>query len=563
MAHPADARAGAREWAGLVVLTLPVLLIAVDLTVLGFAVPALSEDLAPSSTQLLWLVDIYSFVLAGLLVTMGTLGDRVGRRKLLMIGCAGFGVASLLAAYAPSAGALIASRVLLGIAGATLMPSTLSLLRNMFRDEKQRLVALAAWGSAFSAGSALGPVVGGLLLEHFWWGSVFLINLPLVALALIALPLLVPETRDPRPGRFDLPSAALTLLAVLPFVYGIKSFAHGDGPVCVPYLLAGLVFGALFVRRQRRLTDPMIDVELFRIRRFSAAIGTNVLVVFVMAGSLFFIPQFLQLSEGLSPLRGGLLLLPGAALSIAAGFFAAAAAQRAGLRRLIAGGLATAALGYALITALPLADGPTLLAVAFCFVSLGAGTVMTLTNGIVLDTVPPERAGAASAVSETGIELGGAMGVAVLGSVLSSAYRRGLDPVEGVPGRVLESARETLGNALHIAASVGGDTGRALASAARDAFERGVQFTGAAGAVLLVLATVQAWVLLRPAPGAEGQVPGREGAKNAKNTESAKSAGGTGGTDGAASADGADGAAAAGEEQSRGGGRERETHRPG
>ncbi len=494
----ATVKAGAREWAGLVVLTLPVLLIAVDLTVLGFAIPALSADLAPSSSQLLWLVDIYSFVLAGLLVTMGTLGDRVGRRKLLMTGCAGFGAASVLAAYAPSAAGLIAARVLLGVAGATLMPSTLSLLRNMFREERQRLVAVAAWGSAFSAGSALGPVVGGVLLEHFWWGSVFLINVPIVVLALIGLPLLVPEARDPSPGRFDLLSAALTLLTVLPVVYAIKAFAHGDELKALPFLVVGLLFGYVFVRRQRALADPLIDISLFRIRTFSAAIVTNVLVVFVMAGSLFFIPQFLQLSEGLSPLRGGLLLLPGAALSVASGFFAAAAAQRAGLRRLVAGGLATAALGYAVMTALPLGHGVAVITVAFCLISLGAGTVMTLTNSIVLSTVPPERAGAASAVSETGIELGGALGVAVLGSVLSSAYRVGLDPVEGVSSEVMGSARETFANALRQAAETGGAAGRSLAGAARDAFAGGVQLTGIVGAGLLVVATAQAWVLLRP-----------------------------------------------------------------
>ncbi|GAA2080146.1 MFS transporter [Streptomyces albiaxialis] len=495
-------RAGAKEWIGLVVLTLPVLLISVDLTVLGFAVPALSEDLAPSSTQLLWLVDIYSFVLAGLLVTMGTLGDRIGRRKLLMAGCAGFGLASLLAAYAPSAAALIAARVLLGVAGATLMPSTLSLLRNMFQDEKQRLIAIAAWGSAFSAGSALGPVVGGVLLEHFWWGSVFLINLPLVAVALLALPLLVPETRDPAPGKFDLPSAALTLLAVIPFVYGVKSFAHGDELEAVPFVLVGLAFGAVFVRRQRRLTDPLIDVSLFAIRRFSAAIGTNILVVFVMAGSLFFLPQFLQLSEGLTPLRGGLLLLPGAVAAVAAGFFAAAAAQRVGVQRLISGGLAVIAVGYASLTLLPMGNGAAVVTGAFVLTSLGASTAMTLTNSIVLDTVPPERAGAASAVSETAIELGGAMGIALLGSLLSSVYRTSLDPVPGVPDGAMDGARETLGSALHAAGGLGGAPGQALADAARDAFGRGIQITGAAGAVLLVLAAVQAWLMLRPARGA-------------------------------------------------------------
>ncbi|MBO8201737.1 MFS transporter [Streptomyces smyrnaeus] len=514
MAQDMTVKAGPREWAGLLILTLPVLLIAIDLTVLGFAVPALSEDLAPSSTQLLWLVDIYSFVLAGLLVTMGTLGDRIGRRKLLMIGCAGFGVASALAAYAPSAGALIAARVLLGVAGATLMPSTLSLLRNMFRDERQRMVAVAAWGSAFSAGSALGPVVGGLLLEHFWWGSVFLINLPLVLLALAGLPLLVPETKDPRPGRFDLLSAALTLLTVLPAVYAVKTFAHGDQLRAVPFLAVGLAFGAVFVRRQRTLADPLIDISLFRIRHFSAAIVTNVLVIFVMAGSLFFIPQFLQLSEGLSPLRGGVMLLPGAALSVASGFFAAAAARRTGVRQLITAGLATAALGFAALTALPLGHGVAVVVLAFCLVSLGVGTVMTLTNSMVLATVPPERAGAASAVSETGIELGGALGVAVLGSVLSSAYRMGLDPVDGVPARVLDAARETLGNALAAAARLGGGPGQALVAEARSAFSRGVQITGLAGAALLAVAAVLAWVLLRPRPGKDGGeagVPDRSG----------------------------------------------------
>ena len=351
------------------------------------------------------------------------------------------------------------------------MPSTLSLLAATCSARSGKAAGRRGrLGLGLQAGSALGPVVGGVLLEHFWWGSVFLINVPIVVVALIGLPLLVPERVTPRRAASICSSAALTLLTVLPVVYAIKTFAHGDELKALPFLVVGLLFGYVFVRRQRTLADPLIDISLFRIRTFSAAIVTNVLVVFVMAGSLFFIPQFLQLSEGLSPLRGGLLLLPGAALSVASGFFAAAAAQRAGLRRLVAGGLATAALGYAVMTALPLGHGVAVITVAFCLISLGAGTVMTLTNSIVLSTVPPERAGAASAVSETGIELGGALGVAVLGSVLSSAYRVGLDPVEGVSSEVMGSARETFANALRQAAETGGAAGRSLAGAARDAF---------------------------------------------------------------------------------------------
>ncbi|MEV0397380.1 MFS transporter [Polymorphospora rubra] len=496
------AGAGWREWTGLFVLMLPVLLISVDMTVLGFAVPKLSADLDPSSTQLLWIVDIYSFVLAGLLVTMGNLGDRIGRRRLLMIGCVGFGVASLVAAYAPDAATLIAARALLGVAGATLMPSTLSLLRNMFVDERQRLLAVAAWGSAFSAGSALGPLIGGWLLEHFWWGSVFLINLPVVAVALLALPLLVPETRDPAPGRFDLPSAALSLLTMLPVVYGIKTLAKRETPLlAVTAIAAGLIFGYLFVRRQRTITDPMIDISLFRIRRFSGAVATNLLVVFALIAAMFFLPQYLQSVAGISPLRGGLLLLPGALLSIVAGFTAAATARRVGMQRLISAGITICALGFAVILLLPYFDGAVIVTVSFAITNVGAGLVMTLTNSIVLSAVPPARAGAAAAVSETGFELGGALGVAVLGSVLASTYAARLPDVPGVGGTAMDSARETIGGAVAVAAETSGTAGQALLDTARDAFTFGVQITSAVGAVLLAATAVQAWFLLRPGAG--------------------------------------------------------------
>lgn len=492
-------RAGPREWVGLVVLMLPVLLISVDMTVLGFAVPYLSEELRPSGPQLLWIVDIYSFLLAGLLVTMGTVGDRIGRRRLLLMGTAGFGVASLMAAYAPDAATLIAGRALLGVAGATLMPSTLSLLRNMFHDERQRLFAIATWGSAFSAGAALGPIIGGWLLEHFWWGSVFLINLPVTVVTLVVAPLLVREYRDPSPGRFDIPSVVLSMLAILPVVYGVKTVAK-RGLAVTPILTIafGLLVGYLFVRRQKKLADPMIDVGLFRIRRFSVAIGTDLMVVFALTASLFLIPQYLQLVQGLTPLRAGLLLLPGAALAIGAGFVVAAAARHVGMATLIAFALVLAALGFVVLVWLPPSHGVLVASVAFVLVSFGEGSVMTLTNNTMLSTVPPERAGAASAISETAIEFGGALGVAVLGSLATAVYQTELTSVPGVDETRMEAARETLGGALVTAREVGGPAGQALADAARAAFTDSIHVTSAIGAGLLLYAALQAWVLLRP-----------------------------------------------------------------
>ena len=286
----APRRAGRREWIGLAVLMLPLLVISMDMTVLYYAVPALSAALAPTSSELLWILDSYSFVLAGLLVTMGTLGDRVGRRRLLLIGVAGFGVASLASAYAASAGALIAARAPLGIAGATLMPSTMALIRGMFHDPSQRRTAVAVWMAVFTSGTAVGPLVSGVLLEHFWWGSVFLVNVPVMALLLVVGPILLPESRDPRPGRFDLVSVALSMGAMLPAVYGIKKAAQ-DGFGWLPALsiVAGLAVGALFVHRQRLLArsagaNPMIDLGLFRHRTFGAAVLINVLAIFALVG---------------------------------------------------------------------------------------------------------------------------------------------------------------------------------------------------------------------------------------------------------------------------------------
>ena len=318
--HP---RAGRREWVGLGVIALPCLLYAMDLTVLNLALPQLSADLQPTSSQLLWIVDIYGFLAAGSLVTMGTLGDRIGRRRLLLIGAAAFGTASVLAASSTSAGMLIAARALLGVAGATLAPSTLSLIRAMFADPGQRALAVGVWISSFSAGAAVGPVLGGLLLESFWWGSVFLIAVPVMALLLVLGPLLLPEFRDPDAGRLDLPSAALSLAAVLAVIYGLKQLAQG-APGWVPWVsvLAGLVLGVVFVRRQHSAAHPLLDLSLFANHAFSDALVTNTLDFFVSFGALLFIAQYLQLVLGLSPLEAGLWMVPSAVGLIAGSMLA-------------------------------------------------------------------------------------------------------------------------------------------------------------------------------------------------------------------------------------------------
>ncbi|KIH97093.1 MFS transporter [Streptomonospora alba] len=487
-----------RDWAALAVLVLPVLLISVDMTVLGFAVPYLSADLSPGSAQLLWIVDVYSFVLAGLLVTMGSLGDRIGRRRLLLAGSAGFGAASLLAAYAPTAEVLIAARALLGVAGATLMPSTLSLLRSIFTDERRRLLAVAVWASGFSAGSALGPIVGGWLLERFHWGAIFLINLPVTGLIVLAAPLLVPESRNPGAARLDVPSALLSLGTVLPAVYGIKDLAeHGWSAPAGLAIAAGPVLGAVFVRRQLHLPDPMIDVRLFAVRRFSAAVGTNLMLVFAIASSLFALTQYLQLVEGLSPIRAGLALVPGLVLSVAASFAAVSLSRRRSPATVVVCGLALIAAGFVLTAMVPGRDGALLVAVAFALLGTGMGLAETLTNSVVLTAAPPQRAGAASAISETAYELGGALGVALLGSVLTAIYRHRLGEVAGVPEGAMAEAAETLGAAAAAAEGLGPGAAQALMGAAREAFTDGVRLTGALAAAVVVAAAVFAGSLLR------------------------------------------------------------------
>jgi DHA2 family multidrug resistance protein-like MFS transporter len=491
------------QWWALAVLVLPVLLISVDATVLGFALPYLSEDLGPTGAEQLWIVDVYSFVLAGLLVFMGTLGDRIGRRRLLLAGAVAFGLASVLAAFSTTPMMLILARALLGVGGATLMPSTLSLIRSIFTDDRRRRTAVAVWSAAFSGGMAVGPVIGGWLLEHFWWGSVFLINVPVMVVLLVAGPLLLPEHRDPNPGRFDLLSALLSLGAMLPAVYGVKIAAtSGFTWSAALAIVVGLGLGVLFVRRQRRLERPMLDLALFSNRMFTASVVTNLLGVFALVGLLFLVPQYLQLVLGLSPVTAALWMLPATVAGIAGALLAAWLARRVRVAVLVSVGLLLGAAGFLVLTALGTTAGLAAVVVAFVLVGGGVALSETLTNDLVISAAPVDRAGAASAISETGYELGGALGTALLGSLATAVYQSGVTgslsaaPHDAAMDTAVAAAHDTLGGAVSAAKSLPAPAAEALVTSAREAFVSGMHVTAWAGAAILLYTAVQAYFLL-------------------------------------------------------------------
>ena len=495
-----NAQATRREWIGLAVIALPCLLYAMDLTVLTLAVPSLSADLGPSSTELLWIVDIYGFLVAGFLITMGTLGDRIGRRRLLLIGAGAFGVASVVAAFSSSPEMLIASRALLGIAGATLAPSTLALIRNMFEDDQQRTVAIGIWITSFSVGAAIGPLVGGLLLESFHWGSVFLLAVPVMALLLAIGPRLLPEYKDPAPGRLDLVSAALSLVAVLAVIYGVKAIAKdGVGFASVAPVLAGLAVGAAFVDRQRRLADPMIDLGLFRRPAFSLALGANTLGFAVVFGIEVFVAQYFQLVLGYSPLEAGLWSLPGAAAFVVGSQLTPPLASRVRPPVAMLGGILVAIVGVALLTQAGAADGPGLLVAGIVILSLGLAPLFTLAADLAIGSAPPERAGAASGISETSSELGGALGLAILGTVGTAVYRghtADAFPAE-VPADSASTASDTLGGAVEVADRLPQVLAADVLEPAREAFTQGLQVAATVSGVLVIAAAVMVGRLLR------------------------------------------------------------------
>jgi DHA2 family multidrug resistance protein-like MFS transporter len=471
-----------------------------DLTVLYLAVPSLAADLEPTSSELLWITDIYGFFLAGFLITMGTLGDRIGRRRLLLIGAAAFGAVSVLAAFSTSVEMLIVSRALLGVAAATLAPSTLSLIRNMFLDPGQRTFAIGVWATSFSVGAALGPLLGGVLLEFFWWGSVFLLAVPVMLVLLVVGPRLLPEFRDPDAGRLDLVSAGLSVVAVLAVIYGLKQMAeNGLGGPPLLSILVGLAVALLFVRRQQTLSNPLIDLRLFRSRTFSASLAANSLSLAIAFGIFLFIAQYLQLVLGYSPLEAGLWTVPSAGGFIAGSMLAPILVRIVRPAYVVAGGLVLTGAGLVLLAQVEADSSVALVVAGSVVVALGVAPPVTLGTDLVIGCVPPERAGVASGISETGAELGGALGIALLGSIGVAVYRTHIaDAVpDGVPPDASETAKDTLGGATQAVDGLPGELGENLLDVAREAFTQGFQVAALVGAAVAVVTAVVAALLLR------------------------------------------------------------------
>jgi DHA2 family multidrug resistance protein-like MFS transporter len=493
--HTTPETAGIREWLGLAVLALPTLLVSIDVSVIILALPHIGQALDADSTQQLWIMDIYGFLLAGFMVTMGTLGDRVGRRKMLMVGGTGFAAASVLAAFAPTAEMLILARALLGIAGATISPSIMALITNMFRNEAQRGFAISVWLVAFMGGMTIGPLVGGLVLEQFWWGAAFLLGVPVMILTLVAAPVLLPEYKDSHAGRIDLTSVGLSLLTILPFVYGLKEIAkHGVEPFTLAAVAIGLGFGFLFVRRQQTLKDPLLDLRLFANPMFSGAVGG----MFLIAGtgaSMLYVNQYLQLVLGFSPLVSGLWSLPGAAASVIGLLYAPKIAAKVKPSLLIGGGLVISAAGMFLLTTVGTVGGLAALVAGFVLSNLGCAPMVTLASGIVMGSVKPEKAGSAAAIQETCGELGFALGIAVLGSLGTMLYRGAIGPVD-----VPEAARDSLAGAVGTAATLSPEAAASLLAVARDAWMRSFQIVVVIAGVMVFGVAALAFRLFRSVP---------------------------------------------------------------
>jgi MFS transporter, DHA2 family, multidrug resistance protein len=485
-------RAERREWIGLAVLALPTLLLALDLSVTYLAIPQLSADLGVGPTQLLWISDIYGFMLAGFLITMGTLGDRIGRRRLLLIGAAVFGVASLLAAFSQSGAMLIVARALLGVAGASLGPSTLALITNMFRVPRQRAQAFAIWVSCFMGGTALGPVIGGVMMHFFWWGSVFLLGVPVMLLLLLTGRVFLPEFRNPDAGRIDLVSVAMSLAAILPVIYGIKELAaNGPGFVAIVAIVVGLLFGVVFIKRQSSLADPLLDLNLFSRMSFRVAALSLILNSVAMSGVALLVNQYLELVHNLSPLKAGLWLAPPSLAVILSLLSTPKLTQRIRPAFMIAGGMAITAVGCLILTQVGPSSSVALVEAGYLLGMFGVGPMVALATEMIVGQAQPEKAGAAGAIKETADNLGFALGAALLGSIATAVYRHTLN----VPGMPADAS--TLAKAVASTAQLPTQQADQLLSAARSAFTIGFNAAAATAAAIAALIIVMVLSTLR------------------------------------------------------------------
>lgn len=508
-------RAGPRQWFGLIVLLLPVTLMTADLGVLWLATPYLSADLQPTSSEVLWTTDMYGFMTAGFLVVMGTLGDRIGRRRMLIFGALGVIASSLLAAYAVSPGMLIAARALLGIAGAAVLPSTLSLISHMFEDAKQRATAIAMWVTSLSLGVAIGPVVGGVLLEFWWWGSVFLMGVPVMLVPLLLAPVLLPEYRDPNPGRLDLASVVLFLAAILPIVYGIKKTAeHGASLANIAAMVIGVVIALVFVRRQNHLESPFLDMRFFRNRAFTGALLTLLFGMMALNGVEYLVPQYLLVSGELSPLMAGVWLLPGAAGLIVGSQLTPVLARRTRPALVIAGGLVITLVGFWLSAqAGPDKDGIVPAAMGLTVIMFGVAPISVLGTALAVGAAPPEKAGSAAATGQTAYDLGLALGIAGTGSVAVAVYRGEVADTApaGITAEAAEATRDSVGGATAAAEKLTPGLGDELLAAARDAFTVGFHATAWVSAGIAVLTAVVVLTLLRGVPAIGTAAPAEPG----------------------------------------------------
>jgi DHA2 family multidrug resistance protein-like MFS transporter len=484
------------------VLGLPTFVVAIDIFVLLVALPPLSADLGADSNQQLWVVDIYGFLLAGFLITMGTLGDRLGRRRLLLVGATAFGAASVLTAYSTSPEMLIAARALLGLAGSTLMPSTLALISTMFQDNRQRATAIGMWGAMFTLGALAGPVIGGAMLVHFWWGSVFLLGVPVMVL-LVAGARLLPEYRDPRAGRLDPTSMVLSLATMLPIVYGIKELArHGWQPLPVAALLAGVVAGVAFGRRQRRLADPLLDLRLFGNRKFSVTLTGQLCYSVVGGGIMLFMMLYFQLVVGMTTLQAGLAMVPGMAGATLGFLVGPRLAARIRPAYVIAAGMVGTTGALLTFTQVGTSAGTAILVIGFAVFSFSGAPMVALGTHLVLGSAPPEKAGSAGSMAQLSNEFGGTLGNALLGTVGFTVYRQLVPdtvPAE-VPGDQATAARDSLVGAVAAADELPGQLGAALLDGARDSFVAGLHTVAAVGAVLLAVVAVLVATTLNRVP---------------------------------------------------------------